>query len=391
MQRSSKNRHYGMDWLRIGAFQLLILYHIGMTFVPWDYHVKLAQLDWVSVLMQLTSPWRLALLFVVSGYASAALLARSESAGAFFKQRLLRLGLPLLFGILVIVPVQPWVQIVTQRGYAGDFWTFLTQDYFSFRTLDSVPLPNWMHLWFVVYLLLYTAVLAAGQTLPAKWKRALFRAGERLFAGPQLLIVGIFFVFWVRGRLIPGWEDAHDPLIDWSAHAHYGGMFLFGVLLRNSDRLMASMVRAWKPAAALAIGGYAVLATLELIHPGPEPLPDALRPLLWTARAIESFGATVALIGIAETYANRDHRWRHTLAEAVFPFYLVHQTVIVLLGYALIGTGLNLFVAFLIMVAGTIAGCWAFYLIGRRIDWLRPLIGLKRIGKRGLELRAAPA
>ena len=91
MQPCRKDRHFGMDWLRIGAFQLLILYHVGMTFVPWDYHVKLASLDWVSVLMQLTSPWRLSLLFVVSGYASAALLARSGSAGAFFRQRLLRL------------------------------------------------------------------------------------------------------------------------------------------------------------------------------------------------------------------------------------------------------------------------------------------------------------
>ena len=70
-------RHYGMDWLRIGAFALLILYHIGMVFVPWGFHVKTAQpIDWVAIPMLATNPWRLTLLFVVSGYASRALLAQ---------------------------------------------------------------------------------------------------------------------------------------------------------------------------------------------------------------------------------------------------------------------------------------------------------------------------
>ena len=67
-------RHYGMDWLRIGAFGLLILYHIGMVFVPWGFQVKTAHpLAWAEIPMLLTSPWRLTLLFVVSGYASRAL------------------------------------------------------------------------------------------------------------------------------------------------------------------------------------------------------------------------------------------------------------------------------------------------------------------------------
>ena len=54
-------RHLGMDWLRIGAFGLLILYHIGMYFVPWGWHVKIAApLDWVAIPMLATNSWRLA-------------------------------------------------------------------------------------------------------------------------------------------------------------------------------------------------------------------------------------------------------------------------------------------------------------------------------------------
>ncbi|RZM26079.1 MAG: acyltransferase, partial [Sphingomonas sp.] len=75
-------RHYGMDWLRIGAFAILILYHIGMVFVPWNFHAKSHHVErWATVPMLAVNAWRLTLLFVVSGYASRALLARSHGLG----------------------------------------------------------------------------------------------------------------------------------------------------------------------------------------------------------------------------------------------------------------------------------------------------------------------
>ena len=112
-------RHYGMDWLRIGAFALLIFYHIGMVFVPWDFHIKTAQpMAWVEIPMLLTNPWRLTLLFVVSGYASRALLSKSAGIRGFLGNRSTRLLIPLVFGMAVVVPPQTWVQLVGQHGYA---------------------------------------------------------------------------------------------------------------------------------------------------------------------------------------------------------------------------------------------------------------------------------
>jgi membrane protein DedA with SNARE-associated domain len=70
------------------------------------------------------------------------------------------------------------------------------------------------------------------------------------------------------------------------------------------------------------------------------------------------------------------------LTEAVFPFYLVHQTIIVVTAFALMGLGLSILAESLILVAATIAGCLAFYLIGRRIGPLRPLIGLRGTASR---------
>ena len=95
------------------------------------------------------------------------------------------------------------------------------------------------------------------------------------------------------------------------------------------------------------------------------------------ARGVQGWMTIAALIGVAETYWNRDHRWRPMLTEAVFPFYIIHQTIIVVVAYWLMPLGLSGGAEFAILVAATVAGCWAFYLAGREVMWLRPLIGLR--------------
>jgi hypothetical protein len=375
----ARGRHYGMDWLRIGAFQLLILYHVGMAFVPWDFQVKDADppIAWATVLMLLTNPWRLSLLFAVSGYASAALFARQEGGmGAFLMSRLARLGVPLLFGMAVLVTPQPWVWLVTHFGYSDDFGTFLLRDYYSFRSISGVIVPTWMHLWFVAYLLGYTLVLGALLSLPEPVRKAGRNLCERLLGGPGLLPLGILFVYVSRGWINPGWEENHLFYGDWSAHANYLPVFLFGYILRGSEPIRIAIGRWWPTAAVAAVAGWIVLAWFELTF-GTELAPPALWPLHGFARAFESWGAMIALIGVADRFWNVDSHWRPMLAEAVFPFYLVHQTIIIIVGYWLLATDTGPLTRFLVLLASTVAGCWAFYLGGRRVRWLRPLIGLK--------------
>ena len=88
-------RRYDLDWVRIGAFMLLILYHVGMYYVTWDWHVKSPHASGtIEPLMMLTSPWRLSLLFLVSGVATAYLLAR-QGAGHFWANARLVCSSPL--------------------------------------------------------------------------------------------------------------------------------------------------------------------------------------------------------------------------------------------------------------------------------------------------------
>jgi len=367
-----------MDWLRIGAFALLILYHIGMVFVPWNFHVKSLHVeDWVRLPMLASNAWRLTLLFVVSGYASRALLNRSSGTAGFFANRCYRLLVPLLFGMAVIVPPQPWVELVTKHAYAGSYLTFWSHDYFRFGKLAGLSLPTWNHLWFVVYLWVYTSVLTLGLVLVrGDW---LQRAFDWVFGSWAVLALPVAWLVFVHAWWFQMAAESQALFGDWVAHVTYFPAFLFGFGLARSEPAMAAIARWWKVGAVAAVLGYGAIIGIELEWPGDIVAPRWIYPGYGVAHALEQWGAIVALIGIAERHWNRDHRWRRTLTEAVFPFYLIHQTIIVLVMYALLPAGLPGWAEFACLLAATTIGCIAFYWIGRSIAPLRPLIGLRAL------------
>lgn len=373
-------RHYGMDWLRIGAFGLLIFYHIGMYFVPWGWHVKTPHpMDWVQIPMLATNSWRLPLLFLVSGYASAALFAKLGTPMAFMRSRSARLLIPLAFGMIVVIPVQPWIELVTQHGYAGGFLQFWARDYFRFGTLEGIVLPTWQHLWFVVYLFAYTGLAALLLlTMPQALRARLADGAARLLGGWGIMIlplavwVAILFAF-------PGYEETHALVDDGPSHLHYLVPFFTGWLLRVRPVLFRAVARCWRSAAVVAIASYAYVSWSIWTAPSDGPPPAGVVTWFMVIRLVQGWAAMIALVGIADRFWNRDHAIRPMLAEAVFPFYIIHQTVIVLVGYWLLEAGMGPLASFAILVAATVAACWAFYLGGRRLNWLRPLIGLQRV------------
>lgn len=374
MSRIPIPRHFGLDWLRIAAFAILIVYHVGMVFVPWGFHAKsLHGADWAVLPMLAVNAWRLSLLFVVSGYASRALLTRAPGLGGFVRQRTLRLLVPLAFGVAVIVPPQSWVELVTQHGYTGGFPTFWTRDYFRFGPLGGIVLPALNHLWFVLYLWLYTLVLAL-LVATIRWAKAQ-AVFDRVFAGPALLILPIAWLVCIHGWWFPMGYETHDPAHDLMAHLSYLPAFLFGFALAGSAPVLATCVRWRWVGAVMGIAGYGFILAVELRLDGSTP--RWVYPLYGAAHAVQQWATIVALIGFAERHWNRDAPVRQMLTEAVFPFYLIHQTIIVLVAYWLIPAGLPGGAEFAILVTLTVVGCWSFYLIGRRIPLLRPLIGLR--------------
>jgi glucans biosynthesis protein C len=370
-------RHHGLDWLRIGAFLLLMFYHACMVFVTGGWLVKLSEVEWLSFPMMFVSPWRLAILFIIAGYASRALLARLKGIGPFARERTKRLLLPLLFGMALVVPVQSWVRLSFGHGYQEGFGHFLAYDAFRFGPVDGVTLPGWEHLWFVAYLWGFTIALLAMLWIasPVLKARAALWFGM-LAKGQRLLWLPLLYFLPVRAAITFTFGESHALFNDWLSDLIYMPCFLFGFGLAGTRSLWPAIARCWKPALALALASYAVLVAIELAYPGRNVAPHLLMAADRAALAAMMWSMAIVMLRLADTLLNRDHKWRQTLSEAIFPCYILHQSVIVLVAWWLLPVGLPLPLAFAVILGATALACWAFYRIGGAIGPLRPLIGL---------------
>lgn len=376
-QAGIAGRHFGLDWLRITAFALLILYHLGMFFVPWDWHFKYpAPAEWLTLPMRALNPWRLLLLFVVSGYASRMLLSRS-SLTAFARYRSVQLGLPLLFGICVIVAPQTWIEMTAKHGYDESFWHFWSRDYFAFAQIaPGLIAPTWNHLWFIAYLLVYTWVLALLAALPGSSRAQIW--ADKLSAGGMVLAAPLLWLIAVRAVVFPGVKETHALVDDLAAHLVYFPAFLFGFALARSQRLWDALHRCRKPALLLWLLATVAIVASEAAAAGIANRPAWVVTLDQMARAVAGWSAIVSLLGLADAYLNVDHRWRGPLARGVFPVYIAHQTAIIVAAWYLLPFGLHPILLALAIAAITLAASLLFWRVGEHAGPLAPLFGLTR-------------
>jgi hypothetical protein len=373
-----------LDWLRVAAFALLILYHVGMFYVTWDWHVKSDHAGHaIEPLMLLTNPWRLTLLFLVSG-AATRFMADKMQAGALAGKRTLRLLVPLVFAMLVIVPPQSYYEVVEKIAYSDSylaFWgRYLAADGSFCRDGDCLILPTWNHLWFVAYLLVYTLLVCGALAL---FRGRLERLGDWMAAAPAwtLLLAPIAWLAAARFFLLPVFEVTHALVDDWYNHAVSLPAFLFGFLLIKGGRVTEKFVRLRWIALALFLVSYAAFAIYAWAYRGEGAVPpEVLRSVMRLVYATDQWSAIVAAIGFGALHLTRDSRLLRTLTVAVFPFYIAHQTLIVVAGHHLKALHLPVLAEAGLLIAATALGCWATFGIARRSGLLRPLFGL---GPRG--------
>ena len=157
MENIKPQRKHYLDWLRVIAFYILIVYHIGMIFVPWDFHIKNDfTIEWFETWMAFFSQWRLPLLFLISGMVIYYSMGKRNWKEIII-ERNKRLLIPLLFGMLVIVPPQIYYERISDGIIFASYWEFWK------TVFDFVPFPeggslSWHHLWYVLYILVYSLI-----------------------------------------------------------------------------------------------------------------------------------------------------------------------------------------------------------------------------------------
>jgi glucans biosynthesis protein C len=373
-------RRYDLDWVRIGAFMLLIFYHVGMYYVTWDWHVKSPDASHaIEPLMMLSSPWRLSLLFLISGVATGYLLERQGIRG-FLGRRSVRLLVPLLFGMAVIVPPQSYLEVVEKVSYPGsylDFWGLYLTAYHGFcKGGDCLVLPTWNHLWFVMYLWVYTLVLYVGVRIAPRFVPVLRRIGERMFAGAGAVVWPIAYLILIGATLSERFPVNHALLGDWYNHALYGVIFLLGFALAGTRAPWVAMEKARWQALGSAVLGWAFLSARMGVYASHGHQSAALHLVSGIVYTTLQWLPIVAILGFAHRHLNHDSLARRYLTASVFPVYILHQTVIVVCAHALKPSHLQPGIEGMLLVLVTGAASFLGYEVIRRVRLLRPLFGL---------------
>ena len=377
------NRRHDIDALRAIAFAVLILYHLAMFYVAdWGWHVKSVHLaGWLQVPMLFVNRWRMDLIFMISGMAAAFLL-KPEAVWAFVRQRNWRLMLPLLFGMAFIVPIQPYAQGVSNGKVAPGFVSFLVAYFGHSRWPDGAfdgweHSMTWNHLWYLFYLWVYTLALS----LLAKPLAS--AAGRRLTAlltglrGWKLLVLPALPFWLYTVALQDRFPDNGDFVHDWYRNAVYFTVFVYGYVVAKDAGFWAEALRLRKASLAAALAIFVPYILLGRLLPDDAPHWQVV--VIWTLRVGYIWTMLMAILGWGHALLNRPFRWLPWATESVYPWYMLHQSLIVGLGFALMPYRLGPVTEPLAILAGTVAGCFVLGEAVKRVPFLRPCFGLKAL------------
>jgi peptidoglycan/LPS O-acetylase OafA/YrhL len=387
------NRRHDIDALRALAFGLLILYHLSMLYVTeWGWHVKSSYLsEALQIPMLMLNRWRMDLIFLISGISTAFLMQHTTGIGDFLRQRNGRLLLPLVFGIVVVVPIQPYAEGVTHGVVQPGFLQFLAR-YYTGAAWPEHAFAGWQHgytwnhLWYLAYLWCYTLLLALLQPALATGAGQRLQASFTGLRGARLLLMPALPLLLYAVALQARFPGTNDLVHDWYLHPVYFTIFVYGWCLALSSALWAELLRLRFAALGLALASGAVYLALVLWFKAGDDVSTATQWLIWGMRTVYVWTTLCAILGWGHALLNRPFRWLPWATEAVYPWYILHQSLIVLLAYWLVPLQLGPATEPLLVGLGTVLGCWLLTSgLIVRTPWLRPLFGLKSLRKNSVQ------
>jgi glucan biosynthesis protein C len=349
------DRRPEFDVMRAFVVAGLVVFHSAVVFAsgaswfvkdPWPAAGFTELLLWGSL-------WGMPLLFLVSGM-GARYAMRTRAPAAFARERLARLGVPFAAGLVVLVPPMFYLGRLAQPAFHEPYWRF----WLSFLNVPALtrgllPSGSWTpggaefdpaHLWFLYVLLVFSIALLPllaylhsprGGPLTGRLAGTAERHGTVVVLAAAIPLMVVEAVFGPDVNT-GGWE-----------RTAYVFPFLYGFLIASDPRFEAALRRSRWPAVAVACAATAALVTwagalggsgagLSAVPAGWSAL-QGLAGWAWIA-AIMGFARSLTAphrpgrgtgTGGAGTTGGRLPRTARYASEAVLPFYLLHEPVIV--------------------------------------------------------------
>jgi surface polysaccharide O-acyltransferase-like enzyme len=365
-EKPKKARMFFVDNLRILLIVLLILHHLIITYGHsgmW-YYLEGRPDDLTNLIATLftavNQAFFLAFFFMISGYFTPGSYDR-KGAGPFLKDRLLRLGIPLLIYIILIDPLIQYIVAVNVRSFPGSFWQFLTRYFGNYRGLGTGPL------WFIESLLIFAVFYVLWRLLA----KAAATPPQRDGTPPSNLAVAVFalllgvITFIVRIWRPVGWEFELLRL-QFPYFPQYIALFVVGIIAYRGNWFLGiskGTGRLW-----LGIAAFCILVLLPLVFVLGGALEGNVDPFLggvsWQSLALsvwEQFVCVGMVIGLLVWFRERLNSQRalaKAMSASAYTVYLIHAPVLVLLALALRGISLHALLKFVLVAPLAIALCF---------------------------------
>jgi len=375
-------RHHYLDWLRVLVVLMLIPFHTAMTFAPYAWYLRNDQLNDATIgLIMVLDKYHMELLFLIAGAATFFSLG-VRSGGQYVSERLRRLVVPLVFGMLVVVPPCYWVAAVHFAAYDGSHLSW----YLTFLKQSLTPFQEEFHagaLWFLWYLVLYTAAL-----FPLFWlvrRKApdrLFRGLGRFFSWPGAILV--FVIPTALVEIYPSWIITSDFQVFYYVIFFFAGFFLFS---------HAGFMKGIDHTGPIAIAGAIITMTLYMLLVFPEWRQAVLGPWFWTRyhgepgtagyvvfRILISFTTwfwLVAILYLARRFLDFGNRFLRYANDAVLPYYVIHSTPIAVIGLYVVQWDMDVLPKYVINTVLAFLATAAIYEVVRRTNVTRFLFGMR--------------
>lgn len=382
MELSLKNlaetpgRLYYLDWLRVLAMVGIFFFHNARFYdVFSDWQIKNASTSFgASIPVAFMNEWLMPLFFLIAGVSTYYAL-KSRRPGQYIQERALRLLVPLIFGMFVIVAPQAYFEALSHGEQLGGYNFFQIYGLY----LQTLPTLPWYHLWFLAYLFVFSII-----TMPIFLTRRL--GGTSIVSKFALLNKP-----WVILPLLVLSLAAVDVLLypdgfwgnrgqgNWSIVA-YLLFFISGYVIFANAHIMETVKKLSWILLGIAIVALVSLASFffDVLVDREAHFGSAMFIASQFVQALNTWCWLLAILGLGSRFLKRNNRFLGYANEAVLPFYILHQTVIISIGFNVVQWNTGVGLKYLTISTTSFVAIMLIYeLLVRRINVLRFLFGMR--------------
>lgn len=356
----STPRRYDLDWLRVLAISAVFIYHSLRFFSLEDWHVKNpATYQGIENFENYLEIWMMPLIFIISGGSVFFEMRKGKPPRKFIQDKALRLLVPLVVGIFTHSILQVYLERLTHGDFSGSFWAFLPHYFDGFYGFGGNFAWMGLHLWYLEVLFVFSILF-----LPfILWLRA--GSGRQLLTKLGDLLAAPGAIYFLPLAAILSWKLL-DPesllgkdIFGWPL-GHNLSFYLAGYLFASNERLTESIRRQrW-----ISFTGAFAATLLFFIS------QDHADLVVWFMN--------LAILGFARQHLSFSSPVVEYANQAVLPFYILHQPVLILIGYFLVQWQIPDFLKYIAIAFSSLVLIMGLYeFLVRRFNLMRFLFGMK--------------